>query len=214
MNPRGTGRARIRGAGRIRVRQELLRAARAFDAEVGRGHDQRAGQIALHRDLPVLRVADAEIRDRSRTCWVVAEGDALNPLASVSGYAPAVLHAQALRERRLLRHLLRDRLIDRRVVVDAVAGANHQRRRRQRTPGDADARLKRVLVRQRPASRDSWSRQRPGRELATTGATAPNPRRCRDSPGVRSSSVIGEPYSQRTPAFSVKPGPTRQSSVK
>ncbi len=58
---RRTAGTRIGCADRIGVGQKLLHAARAFDAEVGRGQLQRAGQIALDRQLPGLRVADAEV---------------------------------------------------------------------------------------------------------------------------------------------------------
>ncbi len=55
----GTG---VNRACRVGVRQEFLYRARTFDAVVGGGRDHRRGQIHLRRDLPVLRVADAEVR--------------------------------------------------------------------------------------------------------------------------------------------------------
>ena len=59
----------------------------ALRAEIGRDHRQRRRQIALREHLPVLRVADAEVRDRRRSVFGVAVGGAMNPLASVSGFA-------------------------------------------------------------------------------------------------------------------------------
>ena len=167
---------------------------------------QRAGQIALHRDLPVLRVADAKIRiDGERVGS--SRGRRIEPVGQRQRIGGAVLHAQALRQRRLLRHLRGDGLIHRSVVVNAIAGANHQRRRRKRTPGDPDARLECRAYRDGPANRDSAGRSAcPIGSLATTGASA-------EKPGAMSrftrrpySSVMGEPYSQRTPAFRVNAG--------
>ena len=57
----GTRRARIRRAERISIGQRFLHQPRSLRAEVGRGHDQRTGQILLHGNVPVLRVADAEV---------------------------------------------------------------------------------------------------------------------------------------------------------
>ena len=45
----------------IGVGEELLHAAGAFDAEISRGHLHGKGEIALHGELPGLRVADAEV---------------------------------------------------------------------------------------------------------------------------------------------------------
>ena len=58
---RRTGGTGVRCSDRVGVRQELLDAARAFDAQVGGCELQRGWQIALQRQLPDLGVADAEI---------------------------------------------------------------------------------------------------------------------------------------------------------
>ena len=69
----------------IGVRQKLLPRAGALDPEVGAGDHQRAGQIALHRELPVLRVADAEIRVDGEGVGRDRRATALKPFARVSG---------------------------------------------------------------------------------------------------------------------------------
>ena len=52
-----------------RVGQELLLSARALTAAVGCGHLQAPGQVALHREVPVLRVAGAEARIDREGGW-------------------------------------------------------------------------------------------------------------------------------------------------
>src|SRR5712664_4091552 len=58
----GAQRAGIPGPGRKSVRQEFLHSPRPLNAEIRCGQLQRAGQVTLHGYLPVLRVANAEIR--------------------------------------------------------------------------------------------------------------------------------------------------------
>jgi len=54
-------RGRVGCADGIGVGEQLLHAAGAFDAEISRGHLHGKGEIALHGELPGLRVADAEV---------------------------------------------------------------------------------------------------------------------------------------------------------
>ena len=142
---RGTGRARVCGAQWNGVWQELLHQMAALRAEIGRRHRERRGEIALHQDLPVLRVAHAEIgidrkrvRRRARRCR--------ESVRQRERIGRAALHAQRLRKGRLLRHQQGDRLVDGRVAIHAVAGANDKRRSGDRTPRDAGARLKAAPV--------------------------------------------------------------------
>jgi hypothetical protein len=68
-------------------------------------------------------------------------------LASVSGQAALFCHAQALSKAAPAAPAERRGLIDRSVVIDAVAGADHDGGSGNGTPGDADARLKSAPVR-------------------------------------------------------------------
>src|SRR5262249_16077152 len=96
---------RTRGAGICSpnwktVGQELLLAPRSLCAEIGCRQLQGAGQVALHRQLPVLGVANAEIwinrksirRDR---------GTGFESIGQRERAGCTVLHAQTFRERRL-----------------------------------------------------------------------------------------------------------------
>ena len=76
---------------------------------------------------------------------VTAE-QALNPLASVSGHAVLFCTLKLFGQRRLLRHLLREGLIHRGVVIDAIPGAHQQRGTGDGAPGNAHARFNTTLV--------------------------------------------------------------------
>ena len=184
-------------------------------SEIGRRHRQRRRQIALHRRLPVLRVADAEVRIDRKGVGGVDGTVATNPLASVSGFVGAVLDAERRRQRRLLRQQHGDRLIDVGVAVDAVTGANDQRRTRA-----PDARRGRGAAGCRACPAGSANRDRslpvtaPVGSLATTGATSVKPSATSRFTRRPSVSVIGASYSQRTPSMTVNDGLSRRSSLK
>src|SRR5262249_45116132 len=102
VKSRGAIGAWIRADG-VGVGQELLPRASALDPYI-RGIEHQAGaEILLHRNLPSLRITGVEmwidaksVRDRWRGAEAVGQRQ----------QAPrTVLHDQALRERRLLRHL-------------------------------------------------------------------------------------------------------------
>ena len=97
-------------------------------------------------------------------------GGALKPLARVSGLAAELSHAQALRKRRLLHHLRRDRLVHRGVGVDAVSAADHSGRSQERVPGEPDARLPAALIGRQQRIRVALAGERAGGIAATTGA--------------------------------------------
>ena len=144
-----------------------------FEPEVRGVHRERHRQIALHRDLPVLRVADAEFRiDRKR----VERGGDAERLADEEAVGKRqrvlrrVADAERRRERRLLRQQRGDRLIDVGVAIDAVARANHERRARHRTPRDTEARLETALVR-------AHERLRKSSPVSEPVASSPGPAR-------------------------------------
>ena len=190
-------RARPTGYG---VRQELLHQMAAVGAEIRGGHrERRRADRAARAPASCARSRRGNPGSTANVLGVVP-GAAVNPLASVSGLAALFSTLKRLRERRLLRQQQRDRLIDVGVAIDAVARANHQRRTGDRTQREAEARLEPAPV-GRSASRialpvTTGRMRRPG-----------TPRRDveirRDGRTARS---IGASYSQRTPAFTVRPG--------
>src|SRR3954467_2446706 len=100
---------------------------RALHAQIRSRHLQRPWQIALHGELPDLRVTDAEI-------WIDAERVRSRRAALSEAIGKrkrarrAVLLLQALRQRRLLCELQHRRQINRGVVVEAVTSPDHNRR--------------------------------------------------------------------------------------
>ncbi len=76
-------------------------------------------------------------------------------LAIVYGLVEGIRLRHAIRQRRLLGHLSGQRLIDRGVVVNPVAGAHHRGMLRKRPPSDADARLELVIIGTKQCRRDS-----------------------------------------------------------
>src|ERR1035438_7503229 len=58
----GTYRTRVHGSSRIGVRQKLLLLTSSLDTKICRCHDQCSGKVALDDYVPVLRIADAEVR--------------------------------------------------------------------------------------------------------------------------------------------------------
>src|SRR6185295_9951743 len=107
-----------------RVRQKLLYSARTFDSQIGSHHLQSEGQIALHRKLPVLRVASAKSRIDPKSgvqdVWRAPES-----IRERQRIRCAVLHAQTRGKRRLLGHLGSERLIKRLVVVNPVTAPHN-----------------------------------------------------------------------------------------
>ncbi len=124
----------------------------------------------------------------------------------MSGVAGAVVHAERLRERRLLREEQRERLIDAEIPIDAVAAADDERRTEQRPPGHRDARLEAALVRTDERRRIRRARERPTGLVARTGLTAVKSGATSRLARRPDASVNGASYSQRTPRFSVRPG--------
>ena len=171
-----------------------------------------AGKIALHRQLPVLRISHAEIRI-DRESRLGDGGRRVEPVGQRQRIGRTVLHAQAFRKRRT-----------------AAPSASRwtdtptccSKRRSPREPpstmpeigrqANRDPRLKAVLV---------GMNQRIG--ICCLSAVRSGIRHHRSSavnPGAISrftsrpyNSVIGAPYSQRIPAFSVSSGLIRQSSL-
>ena len=160
--PGGTRRARIHRAGRIGVGQEFLHQPTAPGAQIRRQNGERCGQVLLHGRLPVLGVADAEVRiDGERVRSV--PGRRHESIGQRERIGRAVLHAERLRERRLLRQQQRDRLIDVRVAIDAIAAADDQRGTGNGTPRDPHARLHATPVRTHERLRIAHAGQRPDR---------------------------------------------------
>jgi hypothetical protein len=88
-----------------------------------------------------VRVADAEVGvDRERIRRAGRGGD--ESIGERERMHCTTLDADRRRQRRLLREQQRQRLIDRRVPINAVSAAHDERRSRHWPPGDADARLK------------------------------------------------------------------------
>ena len=86
--------------------------------------------------------------------------------------------AQRARERRLLRHQRRDRLIDVRVAVDPVSRAHDDRRSGHRSPRDGKTRLQAAPVRPHQRRREtSHPMSDPVGSVATTGLIAVKPGR-------------------------------------
>ena len=143
--PERAGRTRVDGAGGIGVRQHLLHQPAAGRTEIRRENGQRSRQVALCGHLPVLGKADAQVRvdgervRRARCRIGKAVGERERRLGRV-------LDVDRLRQRRLLSHGHRDRLVDVRVAIDAVTRANHQRRAGHRPPGQTETRLKAARI--------------------------------------------------------------------
>jgi hypothetical protein len=90
----------------------------------------------------MLRIADAEVLDRSQTHRSSPMNMARRKSVGQCERARrAVLGGQALRKRILLRHLQHDSLIHRGVGIDAVTRRGSPGRCGNRPPGDADPRL-------------------------------------------------------------------------
>ena len=121
-----------------------------FDAEIRGVHRQRHRQIALERCLPVLRVADAQLRIDGKRIERVGDAEHLadqQPVGKRQRVLGVIADAERRRQRRLLRELRGDRLIHVGVAIDAVSRADDERRSRHRPPGDAEPRLEAALVR-------------------------------------------------------------------
>ena len=181
--------------------------------EVGGDDLQGAGQVALHRELPGLRVADAEVGVDGEGAAAWSRSSWMKPLARVSGQAALFWTLRLLESGACCAICERDALVDGGVVVDAVAGADDQRGAGDGPPGDADAGLDAGAV----GAHERGGIALPGRAacgaLASTGATAVKPGATSRLTRRSLSSVTGAPYSQRTPALMVSSGLTRQSSM-
>ena len=196
-------RNQIRIAGRIdraagkRIRQKLLLGSRAFATRVSHVHLQRRGEGHAEPRAASSASNRCGSPDRRRTSWRWWF-PAVESVGQGQWRFGRIRHPQALRERRLLRHLHRDRLIHRRVVVNAVAAADHHRRSGQGPPRERDA----------------------GRSCCDPDGAASNLVAIDSKPGAMSRftrrpyfSCTGDQYSQRTPALTVSPGLIRQSSL-
>ena len=116
-------------------------------ALIGEREDNRRRQVLLNRCLPVVQVADVEIRIDGVGLRRCGDGRRQESVGQRKRIRQRIRLRHAIGERRLLRHLIRQRLIDGRVVVKSVTGAHHCGTLSKRPPCDADARLKFTVIR-------------------------------------------------------------------
>ena len=108
------------------------------------GYDHRPGQVRCTESSSCANNRRGN-SDRSRRYWWWSRATR-RTVRQRQRIARAVLYAQALRQRGLLRHLRRNPLVERGVVVDAVSCPDQRGGSEERAPGERHSRLQCMFI--------------------------------------------------------------------